>query len=456
MPASTPLLPFAPAFVEWHCPDQNATLYLGHRHPRPPCQLALEIRFDEAESAAFFKLRTPVALKACPKKTNILAFILPDRILTLHGEADPDLDTTIVPAHVRRGLVQAKACFPSDPICSLRFALSNPPVVIVPAATSLTPATAASGDILGSLRSFAQATEFTVYFPRKQIAQESLKSLCTLAHDAGLKPIARQLDITGLHKGQGAEMVEGADLHIPNPGVESPPSYDELALPAPPPAPISREGAKGRARDSPAPDPIASLSSEKVGEQQQQQQEQEALEDEAVPLYDELAPSPPPPPVSGKGTKGSRAREFPTAGPDAKRPKLTPPAATSEDVDVGVQGAQQQPQTAPLADQVARLVHAALDGLRAEMRQEMRDGLARLERKFEARVDEVAEELRAEADDAMNDLRDETDEVTDVRIDEQMMHVKDELREYVAEEMRDVEEKLRERICGANLMLSFE
>ncbi|KKY27421.1 hypothetical protein UCDDS831_g00823 [Diplodia seriata] len=393
MPASTPLLPFAPAFVEWHCPEQNATAYLGHRHPRPPCQLTLEIRFGEAESAAFFKLRTSVALKACAKKTNVLAFILPDRIFSLHGEADPDLDTTIVPATVRRGLTHAKACFPSDPICSLRFTLSKPPVIVIPAATSLAPATTASGDILNALKSFAQATEFTVYFARKQLPQELLKSLCTLAHDGGLKPIARQLDLTGLYRGHGGEMIEGADMHIPTPGVESPPSYDELALPSPPPPPISGKNAKGRAPDSPTPRPVA------------------------------------------------------------KKPKLA--ASSTKDVDAQQQQ-QQRKVPEDQVESGAESPPSALDTFRHELRQEMRERLTQLEEKLEARIDATAEELRREAGDDMDNLRHETDEATDARIDDQMLAVRDELREHMRDELRDVEERLRDRLCSASLSLNFD
>ncbi|KAL1623096.1 hypothetical protein SLS54_004582, partial [Diplodia seriata] len=464
MPASTPLLPFAPAFVEWHCPEQNATAYLGHRHPRPPCQLTLEIRFGETESAAFFKLRTPVALKACAKKTNVLAFILPDRILSLHGEADPDLDTTIVPATVRRGLTHAKACFPSDPICSLRFTLSKPPVIVIPAATSLAPATTASGDILNALKSFAQATEFTVYFARKQLPQELLKSLCTLAHDAGLKPIARQLDLTGLYRGHGGEMIEGADMHIPTPGVESPPSYDELALPSPPPPPISGKNAKGRAPDSPTPRPVAkkpklAASSAKDVDAQQQQQQRKVLEDqvesgaESPPSYDELARSPSRPPVPRKAAVKSRMRTTSsTPNPNAKMPKLTP-SSTAKDVS---EQQQQQPPPTALEAQVAQLVHKALDTFRHELRQEMRERLTQLEEKLEARIDATAEELRREAGDDMDNLRHETDEATDARIDDQMLAVRDELREHMRDELRDVEERLRDRLCSASLSLNFD
>ncbi|KAK0647605.1 hypothetical protein DIS24_g7611 [Lasiodiplodia hormozganensis] len=380
MPASTPLVPFAPAFVEWHCSDQNATTYLGHRHPRPPSQLALEIRFEEAENVAFFKLRCPVALKACTKKTNVFVFVLPDRILSLDAGSDTD---AAVPEPVRQGLVQAKACSSSDPICSLRFTLSKPPVVIVPAATSLAPATTASGIILNSLQSFAQTTDFTIHLPEKHICQQRLISLCTMARDGGLKTMSSQMDLTSLHKGKGAEMVEGVNLHIPSP-VESPPSYDELSL------------------------------------------------------------SPPPPPISGKDAK-TRARDSPSPGPSAKKPKLAP----SPLEDLGVQ--QQM-----LENQVAKLVNKALDGFRCEMRQEMQERLQKLEEKFEKKIDDLAQELRDEVGDDMENVRCEATELADMRVEEQMLIVKDELRLHVEEEMKDVEDRIKDRVCSATLTLDFD
>ncbi|GME63867.1 hypothetical protein GTA08_BOTSDO01197 [Neofusicoccum parvum] len=135
MPDPTRPVPFAPAFAEWHCPDQNAAAFLGHRHPKPSCQAALEIRFEESERAAFFKLRVPVALKACPKKTNIFVFILPDRILSLDGR--PGADATV-----------------PEPV-----------------------------------------TELTLYFPSKHLPRQRLTSLCNLARDRGLRSIASQLDM---------------------------------------------------------------------------------------------------------------------------------------------------------------------------------------------------------------------------------------------------------------------
>ncbi|KAH7058620.1 hypothetical protein B0J12DRAFT_368617 [Macrophomina phaseolina] len=248
MSDSTRPVPFVPAFVEWLDRDQNATTNLGHRHPRPSCQLAFEVRFDKTERAAFFKLRVPVALKECPKKTNIFVYVLPQRIVGV--EATTGLSATI-PEPVRRGLVQANVCSSPENITRLHFSLSKPPVLVIPASTSLAPTTTTSGNILNMLQSLAQATDLTLFFPSKHMARERLATLCSLARDGGLRPMANQLDLTSLHGGKGAHMVEGVDLHIPPP-TDSPPSYDELA-PSPPPP--KAESLKARVPTSPSSPP---------------------------------------------------------------------------------------------------------------------------------------------------------------------------------------------------------
>ncbi|KAL1626442.1 hypothetical protein SLS56_006846 [Neofusicoccum ribis] len=375
MPDPTRPVPFAPAFAEWHCADQNATAFLGHRHPKPSCQAALEIRFEESERAAFFKLRVPAALKACPKKTNIFVFILPDRILSLDGR--PGADAT-VPEPVRRGLVQANVCSSSDRIARLHFTLAKPPVLVVPAATSLAPATATSGNILNMLQSLAQVTELTLYFPSKHLPRQRLTSLCTLARDGGLQPIASQLDMASLHGGSGAEMVEGTELHIPAPA-DSPPSYDELAL------------------------------------------------------------SPPPVLAEGSRRRATGLSDSPTQSPRFKKARLGP---APDDLE----------------EHVAMLCKKAFDGFRSEMRQEMQDRLVMLEERLEKRIDQVAEQLREETATHvdLDDLRDETSEQTELRIEEQMLLVKDELRDHIEEELKNVEDKLKDNICSASVSLNFD
>ncbi|KAF4314409.1 hypothetical protein GTA08_BOTSDO01197 [Botryosphaeria dothidea] len=376
MPDSTRPVAFVPAFVEWRCPDQNATTYIGHRHPRPVCQVAFEIRFEESERAAFFKLRLPVALKACAKKTNIFVFILPERILSL--DTAPGSDANI-PEPVRRGLVQANACSSSEDITRLQFSLSKPSVLVVPASTSLAPATTASGTILNMLQSLAQVTDFTLLFPSKHMSHQRLSTLCSMARDGGLKPVTSQLDLTSLNGGKGADIVEGVDLYVPTPA-DSPPSYDELA------------------------------------------------------------PSPPPPPAE---SSKARVPDSHTQGPRAKRPRLDP---SPEDLDAQKQA---------LEDLVASLCKKAFDGFRSELRREMQDRLKELEDKLEARIDYVAEQLRDEAHDDREDLQDRTDEQIDLRIDEQLMGIKEDVRDHVVEEMKNVEDRIKDSICSASLSLNF-
>lgn len=379
-------MPFVPAFAEWHCPDQNALTYLGHRHPKPSCQAALELRLDAAARSASIKLRVPVALKACAKKTNIFVYILAERIGTLDS---PDAANPI-PEPVRQGLVQANVC---ARVSRLHLTLSAPPVVIVPAGTSLAPATTASGAMLALVRSLAQATDVMLYFPSKHFSQQRLATLCSLADGAeggGLQPMAEQLDLASLHGGSGAEMVEGVDLEVPGPTeAESPPSYDELGMSPPPPPVEEAEGPKSKNKSR-------------------------AIDDDDAPT-----------------TRGS------------KKPRLGP---SPEDLDAREQA---------LEARIALMFRGALDGLRCELRGEMQERLAALETKLEARIQEVAEEVKDEMGDHIDEIRNQTIDEADIRLDDQMFRLREEVREHVEEEMRLVEDKLKDDLCSAEVSLTF-
>lgn len=74
-----------PAVVEWVGVDSEPR-YLYHGDTDPSRQVTLEIRFDAASGAAFFKIRVPVGLKAAgpnSAKTPLFLYIHPDRVTSL-------------------------------------------------------------------------------------------------------------------------------------------------------------------------------------------------------------------------------------------------------------------------------------------------------------------------------------------------------------------------------------
>lgn len=120
----------------------------------------------------------------------------------------------------------------------LRFRLNKPAVAVVPL-VSLVPKKKVFGTALDLLQALAQETEFTVYLPNKLLSKTRFQDLCSAASNAGLRSITRDADVSSLYGGKGGKAIESGSFNPSAPEeeplAESPPSYDELALTPPPP-----------------------------------------------------------------------------------------------------------------------------------------------------------------------------------------------------------------------------
>ncbi|KAL2690438.1 hypothetical protein IWX47DRAFT_842074 [Phyllosticta citricarpa] len=146
---------------------------------------------------------------------------------------------------------------------------------------------------------------------------------------------------------------------------------------------------------------------------------------ESPPSYDELAPTPPPPLLPQSAEKDSQA-DAPT---DDQR----------------------------ISDLVATLFSARESTLRAQIRAETQASLASqlhdletrvttaLQAQMDARMRELHEELRGEVaalGERLDEVPDEADDAMELKLDERVTDIGDELRSYVVEELREVEGRI--------------
>lgn len=211
-----------PAVVEWTGADSEPH-YLYHGDADKSRQVTFEMRFDADGAAAFFKIRVPVGLKGAghdSAKTPLFLHIHPDRITSLGCEAP-----SVVPDLVRRNLGPSLSC--------LRFSLARPADMVVPSVSPLAPQNKGHGEKLDSLKLLAQETSFTVYWKRASTPSEAqLQPLCDAVAARTLKSISAAADPQGLYGGAGGKVLQGSELLLPVPKT-SPPSYSEIAPPAP-------------------------------------------------------------------------------------------------------------------------------------------------------------------------------------------------------------------------------
>ncbi|KAK8159693.1 hypothetical protein IWX90DRAFT_480276 [Phyllosticta citrichinensis] len=361
-------------------------------HPDPSCNVTFAVRLDVATNSASFKLRVPVALKAQRTKASVYLSIAPAHILSLSSNGDGP-----VPQVVRAKL--------NTHVTSLSFKLSKAPLVITPS-ISLTPKNKSSGDVLEMLQSLAQCTAFTIYIPSRYISKKKLDVLCRSVNDETiLNAHLQDADLSSLYGGNGARTFDGGEFRfdaptsvslLENHPAESPPSYDELA---------------------PTPPRLLPQFVEK---------------DSAV----------------NAGTPSKRRRVE-----EANAPHM------DEDRISEIFGTLFKRKESELRGQILAETQRSL----ASRLQELESRLtATLQSQMDARVQELREELRSEMD-ALGERLDllpeemlsEADDAVELKLGDRIMDIRDELRSYVTEELKDVEGRVKDDLSGASISLQF-
>ncbi|KAL1615663.1 hypothetical protein SLS56_011734 [Neofusicoccum ribis] len=239
-----------------------------------------------------------------------------------------------------------------------------------------------------------------IYFPARNNSDETLRALCVAATGAGLTRLEDDYRLARLYAGKGGEVLTGERLEslISIDYGSSPPSYDELALSPPPPA------KRRRTVESSGRRPSASGS---IGIPPDMEDWKVSIEAKLNAVLDR--------------TQGLEQRQ--EAQGEVMKQVQKAQAATAEDV--------------------------------CELRTEIR----RMYDTFEVRIGEVLDEVDQRVAGSTEDMRQECTDYTDLRIEERILDIKAEMREFVTEElniqMEAVEDNLKSRARRANLAVGF-
>lgn len=222
-----------PACVTWNDGDSRQARSLCHSaHDH----LLFHAQHETSSDAAFFQVRTNVALKARKDKTNVFLSIYPERIQSVAVIANDGSDS---PTSARLG---------TSTYC-IQFTLSMPPALIVPKG-DLTPKQRSSGLLLDSLRGLAEQTSFRLHLPTTALSKAQLESLCKAASCGALSSMEKLKDVASLYGGKGGRIIQ----HEPQaaiasetasatavPQTEDLPSYDDLGFESDSPRPYTTQ-----------------------------------------------------------------------------------------------------------------------------------------------------------------------------------------------------------------------
>ncbi|KAH7002703.1 hypothetical protein B0J12DRAFT_747733 [Macrophomina phaseolina] len=392
--SSTPdhTIPYVPAVASWYCSAQESQNLLGYGSPTATTRAHFELSLGTSdENKASFRFRLLVDLRALKGKRVHVFFCIPPDRIL-----DIQGHTDNVPNSIRTGLLFAKEQVSSNSIVSMRFCLSSPGTVILPRVSDLAPSSQSAGRVLELLESLVRSTEFTIFFKEKSNTLRD-KVLETFCRRDWTSTVERVLDVETLYAGHGAKTVQAADFSLSarEVPVESPPSYDELA-PTPPPAHGSSSPPRKKLRQAPPTDSVKQP----------------------------LAPH-----------------------DDLERTLAEMSARLSQQFRKEMHENLDRLETRVKADMETRMKAA----METRMRADMAEHVVRIERLVEERLVQLKEETSDDIDLAQDQTRDEVE----VSLDDRMTLIKDEVMDYVRDEIRDVEDRIRRDLSQATVSFEF-
>lgn len=397
-----------PTVVSWlgDDGDHKSTQYLSHSiHDH----LTLQISRDASSSTGFFQLKANVALKSRRDRTNILLFIYPERIRDLklveHGGSEGEVSSK---------LGTATYC--------LQFALHKAPALIVPQG-DLTPKHKKSRVVMDSLQALTKQTNFCLDLPTSAASKARLTSLCMAASSGNLRSTSRFTDIASLYGGKGGRIIEHVSQSAMAPAlappvlgaeVDSPPSYNELGMSSPVQPSNSQSKALSRSNA----------------------------------LFQTT--------LTGSLESGTKRRRVSTPD-DALSEK------SHQRVNVGFEG---------MCKLMLDRIETGFNEIGSRL-DRMEQRLTGLEKSVEHHAEklglsieglhhsssEQAADLRDELDRGIYDVRKEIDDTVTVRVEDEMYVARDQLEDFVKEEVKSAEERLEEKLedslNNANVSLDF-
>lgn len=280
----------------------------------------------------------------------------------------------------------------------LRFDLSKPASLVAPIQMPLAPRSKKDAQVLRSLQMLSNATALAVHFSHEVLSTSELILLvCNAAATNTLKSSVNHGDLSQLYGGQGGKVIEDRFQDWPVPFVKD-------------------------------------------------EQETNALETsaESPPSYDELVPKPPPPLEPARSLK---------------RPRTSSGYAEGELVPQDVMGICRK----AVAEQMALIRGGLRDDIRREVKAqlgELENGLMeRIDKRLEEQITELREDLTEQTDrteDRIDEVERHMDDLIDEGIEDRVLGVKIDMRDFVKDEMANVEDKIIKHFEDGRISLQFE
>ncbi|KAK8218500.1 hypothetical protein HDK77DRAFT_423713 [Phyllosticta capitalensis] len=442
----------APVIAEWRFDEGAPSTFFGSKLGNAGTRVVADIRLNPSRSTALFDIRVPVELKAFARTTYLHLLIDPVNVQAI-------VESRSIPDAVQSPFVGNNT---SGHVIGLEFEMTKPISLLGPA-TARVPKNKKARGALERLKSLAQVAKFTLYVPSQFLSHSQTQQL-SAALISGHKYHADWPEFKRMYGGKGAVLLQWDSLETATaPDDASPPSYDQIG-PAPPLALESKSSLKKPRRDlSPEAEPstkrVKFAPANAPGDTEEDEDEEHnwkrRLQDEIRALRGEVK------------TLREEARSSPSASQVPKAVSSAEPTAASVPAAADSTPATEEPSTSlprpldtridtledrvnTLGDQLSRLI-SDTESARASNTQQIAD----LKKHFDERVNAIEYMLDFEVHDARRDAELGLDEAED-RWEEWRVGAKADLESFVAEEMAEVEESIKQSLRAATVYLDFE
>ncbi|KAK7736957.1 hypothetical protein SLS53_006712 [Cytospora paraplurivora] len=381
-----------PAVLEWY----DAT-----SEPRSTCHLAhssdsspinLSLFFDSSSNTAFFKLRIAVTVESTAPQDEVKIFVY----IFIHPEQVLSLvheEVDKLPGGVISPAVRLSSC----KLMCLRFVLSKPVSVVAPMDATGQSKKITDSNVLTSLDLLTRQKALAIYLALDALPNSKrLQLLCQASSNGSLKSHPKHADLSGLYGGRGGTVIESL-------------------------AGLARSGDCGQAKGkSPERDTTAEKDDNDTHE--------------TPPSYDEVAP---PPAFSRKRRRVS----FESAA-----------SATDHRSILDICGKLLAREQAEIQKSIIARMDERLAKMEARLVQRLDE---RLDEQVAELKDEICQQMEERMDERIDGVTIDVDNLIDERIDDSVIGIKMDLERYVKDEVRNVEDDIRDDLQDGSFTIQF-
>lgn len=347
-------------------------------------------------------LDAPATMAFCRLRLPLMLKALPSRKTAVFAFVHPE---QILSVNEAPAIPESVTAALDTDVVGLCFKMQRSPVAVVPD-LPLVPKNKSSGDALEALQAIATISEFTLYLPSKHLSKQQIASLSSIAGPELWRSLPNFTNLSALYAGKGGKIVEASAI-LPN-GCgrgDSPPSYDELALSPP---------EHGKLMSEPScPAHLIGLESSNPRKKRRREGSAETTSESLI-----------------------------------RRILAEERAQMSKEIQHEVEKAVKAKFAADLDNRLEELEKRLLSHLDARISEEMN--------RLREDVDDRIEDFRQEMGDFQEDVAETTVEQIDLRIDDQLLGIKEELSAHVTEELKDTEDRIRADISATAFSINIE